>query len=95
MYDASLGEIARKNFVAGFSHALGGFMVTVVTWLVIALIVIKFIFPYINSTFAQFNGLFDRLGKLQGIGTSQNSKGPTIQIPDSILKQFETTQPIQ
>lgn len=88
MYEASVGEIARKNFIAGFSRSLGGFVVTLLSWGVIYLIIIKLILPQLTGTIDQLNST---LRLIPGSGSS-TTKGTSLQVPDSIMKQIEQLQ---
>lgn len=88
MYTVSASQVARRNFIAGFSRALGGFVVTLLSWGVIYLIVIRLIIPQLTGTIDQLNST---LKLLPGFGSS-TTKGTMLQVPDNILKQIEQLQ---
>ncbi|PWU23332.1 hypothetical protein C5B42_03340 [Candidatus Cerribacteria bacterium 'Amazon FNV 2010 28 9'] len=90
LYDSSVAEIARKHFVAGFSQALGGFFVTILTWIVILFITLRYILPGLQPTLNQFTSIFSSMEKVTG-----NTKGgQTLTIPNDLIQQFEG-QPVK
>ena len=88
MYSHSASEIARKNFIAGFTHALGGFVVTLVSWAVLAFITVKFILPELNKTMEQFNTTMEQFNQLSGSTT----KGTGAQKPENLIKELQKLQ---
>lgn len=45
LYDSSYGEILGKNFVAGFSKALGGLFVTIALYVFLGLLFMNVVLP--------------------------------------------------
>lgn len=84
-----MGEIARKNFVAGFSRSLGSFVVTLLSWTVIAVVILKVILPSLNPVIAQLSSLITAAGKLTAPSTTKGTGGIPIQIPDNLLQQLQ------
>lgn len=89
IYDVSTAEILRKEFVAGFARGLGGFVMTLISWGVIYVLLIKLVLPQLQGTIQELN---KTLKLIPGNGTTQTTKGTTIQVPDTLLKQFEQLQ---
>ena len=88
LYTVSVAEVARKNFVAGFSRALGGFVVTLISWAVLYVIIVKLILPQITTELNQLQNIMQLFPKTS-TGTTQ---GTTLQVPDSVMKQIEQLQ---
>lgn len=91
LYDASVGEVAIKNFFAGFMHGLGGFFVTLLSWVVLYFLLIQVVMPQFQGMLTQAGDLLKSVEKLQN-GTSNLMKpsgGSTITIPPELLKQFQ------
>ncbi len=85
MYTVSTAMVARKNFVAGFTHSLGGFVVTLISWGFIYVIAVKLILPQLSGTIEQLSTVLKLLPKTST--TTTTTKGTTIQVPDNLMKQ--------
>lgn len=91
IYDISRKEIFGKQFVAGFAHGLGGFMVTLLSWAIIYLIIVYLLLPQLQGTINQLNDILKLIPKTGG--TTQSGKdgagGTQITIPENLLKQIQ------
>lgn len=87
IYEYSKREIFSKQFVAGFAHGLGGFVVTLVSWGIIYLILVKLLLPQLQGTIDQMNDILKLLPK--STGTSQSGSETQITIPENLLKQLQ------
>src|SRR5260221_14521221 len=91
MYSVSLTSVARKNFVAGFTHALGGFVVTLISWGVIYLILVKLILPQLGDTITQLQDTLKLIpkGSIQ-VPAKGTTKGALL--PEDLLQQLQQAQ---
>lgn len=87
LYDSSRGEIFSKHFIAGFSHGLGGFVVTLISWGVIYLIVVKLLLPQLDDTIRQFNDTLKLIAPFTS--SSSQTKPGTIQVPENLIKELQ------
>ncbi len=105
LYDASVSEVAIKNFFAGFMHGLGGFFVTVLSWGVLYFLIIRVVVPQFSGLLNQAEGLMKSVEKIQGVtngGTVdlmapenegvQSSGSRGITIPPELLEQVQRFQ---
>lgn len=100
IYDVSTGEVARKNFVAGFMHGLGGLIVTLISWVLLYILFTNFILPQISGTLKQAESLMKMVESLNSTqnelkDTLEPSSGGTRQIilPENLIRQFQQSQP--
>lgn len=90
LYDAKPHEIASKHFLAGFSQALGGFVVTILSWVVIYFVIVNLLLPEMTKTLSQLEGILKLLPK--GATTQTTTKETTIEVPDDLMKQIQQLQ---
>lgn len=102
LYDSSIGDIALKNFFAGFMHGLGGFFVTLLTWFVLYVLIMRFALPQLSGVLSQAEAMIRTLEKIQsGVGGTTDLMAPTpggkqgITIPPELIKQFQELQKTQ
>lgn len=100
LYDATTGEIARKNFVAGMMHGLGGLIVTVLSWILLYFLFTNFILPQISGTLKQAESLMKMVESLNKTQSQMDtltepSSGGSRQIivPENLIRQFQQSQP--
>lgn len=100
IYDASTGEVAGKNFVAGLAHGLGGLIVTLISWVLLYVLFTNFILPQISGTLKQAESLMKMVESLNKTQSqmetlTEPSSGGTRQIivPENLIRQFQQTQP--
>ncbi len=93
LYDTGAGEIFSRHFLAGFAQNLGGFVVTLLSWVVIYFIVVKLVLPQVSGTIEQLNNTLKLIPKVGGTTQpSGTNKGTTIQIPENLLQQLQKGQ---
>jgi len=100
LYDATTGEIAGKNFVAGLMHGLGGLIVTLISWVLLYVLFTNFIFPQISGTLKQAESLMKMVESLNKTQSQMNnltdpsSEGTRqIIVPENLIRQFQQSQP--
>jgi len=71
IYDASSGEIFWKNFLAGFSRGLGGFISFIILWLIIFVIFSNFVLPKIMPSITKYTNIFESLGSINSKKSGQ------------------------
>lgn len=104
LYDASTGEIAMKHFLAGFMQGLGGFFITIITWVVGYYLVVQYVVPQFSGMIGQAQDLIKSVEKIQGgasnLMTPQTSRtsgsgSKGIVIPPEMIQQFQNLQKSQ
>ncbi|HSW90280.1 MAG TPA: hypothetical protein VLH19_05445 [Patescibacteria group bacterium] len=91
IYDTPASTIFKKQFIAGFAHGLGGFVITLVTWVLIYVLTIMVIIPQLQSLLAQINVTTQNLQKVNPLNNS-GSNGNQIQLPSGIMQQLQNLQ---
>lgn len=81
MYDASAGEVAFKNFLAGFMRGLGGFFITLLTWAALYFFSVKYLLPQLTGVLGEAKSMIQSVEKIQ-TGTT-NLMAPKTQAPGS------------
>ncbi len=74
IYEASLGEIFWKNFLAGFGRGLGGLFVYIIFLLIIGAIVYTFVLPKFMPLINGYTNL------LKSFGSISNTKSGSVNI---------------
>jgi hypothetical protein len=106
IYDASAGEIAYKNFLVGFSRGLGGFFITILTWVALYYFTIHYVLPQLTGILGEAKGMIQSVEKLQNgttnlmlpsniqksSPTSSDAPAAGIVIPPEMVKQFQQMQ---
>lgn len=62
IYDAGVGEIIWKNFLAGFSRGVGGIFVYLIFLFVISGIIFNVVLPKLMPQITSYMNLFNSLG---------------------------------
>lgn len=85
LYDAGIGEIAAKEFVAGFMRGLGSFVMTILTWVIMYFLVMRFVFPQLSGYLTQAQSMIESLQSVQkgAAGMQQN-----LSLPETLLQQL-------
>lgn len=65
MYDASASEIALKNFLAGFMRGLGGFFITIATWIALYFFSVRYILPQLTGVFDEAKSMIQSVERIQ------------------------------
>ena len=102
LYDSSAGEIAGKNFLAGFMRGLGGFFITVLTWVLFYYLTIHFVLPQLTGYMSEAQDMIKSVKEIQGAttnlmtpsGTGSTTTGGSkgIVIPPEMIQQFQQLQ---
>lgn len=104
LYDSSVGEVAAKHFLAGFMQGLGGFFITILTWVVGFYLVTTYVVPQFSGMISQAQDLIKSVEKIQGgannlmtppTGGSTGSGSKGIVIPPEMIQQFQNLQKTQ
>jgi cell division protein FtsX len=66
LYDASSGEVAMKHFLAGFMQGLGGFFITIITWVMGYYLVTQYVVPQFSGMIGQAQDLVKSVEKNPG-----------------------------
>lgn len=90
LYESSNKEIFGKHFLAGFAQGLGGFVVTIISWIAIYILIIFVLLPQLQGTIDKLNSTL-KLIPGSGSQTSETKQG-SIQIPEGILRQLQQGQ---
>ena len=67
LYQASAFEIFWRNFLAGFSRALGGIILYVLFIGIIGSLAFQYLAPLISPVLNQLNSIYGTMEKLQGL----------------------------
>ncbi len=70
LYDASVGEIAYKNFLVGFMRGLGGFFITVLTWIFIYYFSITYLLPQLTGVLTEAKSMIQSIERIQNGATN-------------------------
>lgn len=78
LYDASVGEIATKNFFVGFMRGLGGFFATLLSWVVLYYLITQVVVPQFSGLLNQAGDLIKSVERIQGgVGGATNLMNPS------------------
>lgn len=84
IYEAGIGEIFWKNFVAGFSRGLGGVFVYVFFFVIIGLLFYNFVLPKLMPSITAYMDIFKSLGSISKLKSNPNSA-----IPENLNIDFQ------
>jgi len=73
IYDAGVGEIIWKNFLAGFSRGLGGLFVYLIIFFIIGISFYIFILPKLMPSITHYMNIFESLGSISKLKSNPNS----------------------
>lgn len=92
LYDASTQEIIWRNFLAGMSRGLGGIMIYLLFFFVIATFFLQFVWPHLEPFLSSYTSLVESVTSLNSfqptVGVSPNQPVSPAMI-DTIIDQFQ------
>jgi len=77
LYDAGIGEIIWKNFLAGFSRGFGGLCVTLIFFLIMGGLFFYLILPQFMPLITGYMDIFKSLGAISKLKPEQSSIIPS------------------
>lgn len=96
LYDASIKEVAMKNFLAGFMHGLGGLLVTLFSWFLLYLLITRLVLPQLVSVLGQAEGLMKSVEQLNSViqprGDNPSGTQDQVELQQNLLRQLQQFQ---